>query len=168
VAARFIYDNFVPGVQYIADVAGGQGLLTRILRKRYQLHSEVIDPRGWVLKGVPARQIRFEPEQALYYDLVVGLHPDQALRSVVEAAVYRPTFVVPCCNYWSSSRIGLKEMLDQMEAWYHAHDIAAERRILDLETPYRIAFVTRPPGPAHDHRLATSVTASSPPAATLS
>jgi hypothetical protein len=36
-----------------------------------------------------------------YYDLVVGLHPDQALRSVVESAERVAVLVVPCCNFWN-------------------------------------------------------------------
>jgi hypothetical protein len=46
VVARFIADRF-PDARYIADVAGGQGMLTRILRKRFGFEAEVIDPRGW-------------------------------------------------------------------------------------------------------------------------
>jgi hypothetical protein len=97
VAARFIADRF-PDARYVADVAGGQGMLTRILRKRFGFEAEVIDPRGWALKGVPARAEVYTPAMADYYDLVVGLHPDQALRSVVESAGKVAVLVVPC---WS-------------------------------------------------------------------
>ena len=44
-----------------ADVAGGQGLLTRILNKKFHYHSEVIDPRGWVHigeKGMTGRLVQ--------------------------------------------------------------------------------------------------------------
>ena len=53
VVGRFIADRF-PDARYVADVAGGQGMLTRILRKRFGFEAEVIDPRGWALRGVPA------------------------------------------------------------------------------------------------------------------
>ena len=74
VVARFIADRF-QGARYVADVAGGQGMLTRILRKRFGFEAEVVDPRGWALKGVPARAELYTPAMADYYDLVVGLHP---------------------------------------------------------------------------------------------
>ena len=50
VVGRFIADRF-PDARYVADVAGGQGMLTRILRKRFGFEAEVIDPRGWALRG---------------------------------------------------------------------------------------------------------------------
>jgi hypothetical protein len=75
----------------VADVAGGQGMLTRILRKRFGFEAEVVDPRGWTLKGVPARAVNYDASMADYYDLVVGLHPDEARsrRSTRRAAVRR-------------------------------------------------------------------------------
>jgi len=100
VVGRFIADRF-PDARYVADVAGGQGMLTRILRKRFGFEAEVIDPRGWALRGVPARAELYTPAMADYYDLVVGLHPDQALRSVVESAGKVAVLVVPCCNFWA-------------------------------------------------------------------
>ena len=86
VVARFIADRF-PDARYVADVAGGQGMLTRILRKRFGFEAEVVDPRGWALKGVPARAELYTPAMADYYDLVVGLHPDQALAKVDLAVI---------------------------------------------------------------------------------
>ncbi len=67
VVARFIADRF-PDARYIADVAGGQGMLTRMLRKRFGFEAEVIDPRGWALKGVPARAGFYTPAMADYYE----------------------------------------------------------------------------------------------------
>jgi len=55
VVARFIHERYGSGVRYIADVAGGQGMLARILRKKYNYDCEVVDPRGWTLRGVPSR-----------------------------------------------------------------------------------------------------------------
>lgn len=89
-------------VTYIADVAGGQGMLARLLNKRGYV-AEVIDPRGWTLVGVPSRQEEYLAGMADYYDLIVGLHPDQTLRDVVMSALHRSVFVVPWCNFWSST-----------------------------------------------------------------
>jgi hypothetical protein len=53
--ADFVYHLFGKSIKYIADVAGGQGLLTRILNKKYNYESEVIDPREYKIRGVPNR-----------------------------------------------------------------------------------------------------------------
>ena len=45
--ADFIYSRYGNTVKYIADVAGGQGLLSKILNKKYNYISEVIDPREY-------------------------------------------------------------------------------------------------------------------------
>ena len=50
VVARFIYERFGREITYIADVAGGQGMLTKLLNKKYNYRSEVIDPRGYDLR----------------------------------------------------------------------------------------------------------------------
>ncbi|MEZ4559963.1 MAG: hypothetical protein R2851_17115 [Caldilineaceae bacterium] len=44
VLAAFIADYFGQSIEYIADVAGGQGMLSLVLNKRYNYRSEVIDP----------------------------------------------------------------------------------------------------------------------------
>ncbi len=93
--ATFIYERYGSSVNYIADVAGGQGMLSRILRKKYNYEAEVVDPRGWTLRGVPNRAEEFDPALAPYYDLIVGLHPDQATRAVAEAALVKPVIIVP-------------------------------------------------------------------------
>ena len=45
VIAEFVNDKYGKTIKYIADVAGGQGMLCRILNKRYNYKCEVIDPR---------------------------------------------------------------------------------------------------------------------------
>src|SRR5271163_2091005 len=52
VVAEFIAERF-PHARYVADVGGGQGMLTRILRKRLGVNAEVIDPTPGTL-GVSA------------------------------------------------------------------------------------------------------------------
>jgi hypothetical protein len=61
VVARYINNRYGNSVRYIADVAGGQGVLTRLQNKKYNYVCEVVDPRGWTLKGVPSRQEVFRP-----------------------------------------------------------------------------------------------------------
>jgi hypothetical protein len=144
VVATLIGESTGPEVQHVADVAGGRGLLSRLLKKRFSIDSELIDPRRYALKGVPHRMAEFVPGDASYYDLIVGLHPDRALRAVVESAPTRPTIVVPCCNFWSAARIGLNEMLQQIERWYREHGVDFRLVTLDFKGPYNRAFLTRP------------------------
>jgi hypothetical protein len=147
VAARFIADRF-PDARYVADVAGGQGMLTRILRKRYGFEAEVIDPRGWALKGVPTRAEAYTPAMADYYDLVVGLHPDQALRSVVESAAKVAVLVMPCCNFWTrDSRLGRHELIEQISAFHHSHGGMSEQVTLAFNGPANHGLILRPPQP---------------------
>jgi hypothetical protein len=145
VAARFIADRF-PYARYVADVAGGQGMLTRVLRKRFGFEAEVIDPRGWALKGVPARAELYTPAMADYYDLVVGLHPDQALRSVVESASKVAVLVVPCCNFWTRrSRLGRDELIEQISDFHRSLGGISERVTLEFSGPANHGLILTPP-----------------------
>ena len=74
--------------------------------------------------------------------MIIGLHPDQALRPVVESSLYRPTIVVPCCNYWSAEKMGAKLMRQSIEEWYKAHNIRYVVEELKIDTPHRFALIT--------------------------
>jgi hypothetical protein len=144
VVARFLADRF-PAARYVADVAGGQGMLTRILRKKFGIEAEVIDPRGWTLKGVPGRAENYDAAMADYYDLVVGLHPDEALPAVVESAGRTPVVVVPCCNFWSrEQKLGRDELADQIAAFHSARGGTVERVVMDFAGPKNHALVLVP------------------------
>lgn len=143
--AEFIAERF-PGVRYIADVAGGQGMLTRVLRKRFGYEAELVDPRGWSLKGVPARAELFDASMADYYDLVVGLHPDEALRSVVESAGQTSAFVVPCCNFWSAdAKLGRDELIERIAGFHTGRGGTAEHVVLNFKGPKNHALILLPP-----------------------
>ena len=129
-------------IKYVADVAGGQGMLSRLLRKKYNFECDVIDPREYGIIGVNRRVEYYTPEMATFYDLIIGLHPDQALRPVIESAIYRPTIVVPCCNYWSEEKMGAKLMRQGIEDWYKAHNIKYTVEELKINTPHRFALIT--------------------------
>ena len=101
--ASFVTSRF-PEARTAADVAGGQGMLARLLAKQHNVACDVIDPRGWVLRGVSSRAEEYEALMAEYYDVIVGLHPDEALPEVVASAQVRPVVVVPCCNFWTRDR----------------------------------------------------------------
>jgi len=145
VVAEFIYDRYGRSVRYIADVAGGQGMLCRILCKKYNYDCEVVDPRGWTLKGVPSRAVELDPSEADYYDLIVGLHPDEATRSVVWAALVRPAILVPCCNFWSDEKLGRDELIEAIEGYYTKHEVRFERVTFPFRGPKNIGLVSEPP-----------------------
>jgi len=145
VLAQFVYDTYGPHVQYIADVAGGQGMLCRILRKQYNYDCEVVDPRGRTLKGVPARVEAFDPALAAYYDLIIGLHPDEATRTVAEAARFRPAVLIPCCNFWSEDKLGRDELVEAIAAYYRQHGVRFKRVAFRFRGPKNIGLVSEPP-----------------------
>lgn len=143
VTADFIAARF-PEAKTAADVAGGQGMLARLLRKRHNIDCDVVDPRGYVLRGVSSRTEEYRADMACYYDVVIGLHPDAALREVVNSARVRPVFVVPCCNFWSTgTKLGRDELLDAVET-HHAADGTTERLTLDFNGPHNRALVLLP------------------------
>lgn len=143
--ADFVAARYGSSVSYIADVAGGQGLLARILRKQHNYDAEVVDPRGWTLRGVPARQEVFTSESATFYDLVIGLHPDEALPEVVEAALLRPAVIVPCCNFFDRNRrLGRDDLLGAIETRLTVDGVQVDRQVLEFSGPFNIALVTEP------------------------
>jgi hypothetical protein len=127
-------------------VAGGQGMLARILAKRYGIECEVVDPRGWTLKGVPSRQEEYAASMADFYDVIVGLHPDEALRAVVDSARVRPVLVVPCCNFWArDQRLGQADLLAAIRRHHCGLDGGVEDFQLDFRGPKNRGMVLTPP-----------------------
>lgn len=141
--AAFVYDRFGKSVHYLADVAGGQGMLCRILRKKYNYDCEVIDPRGRPMKGVPDRAVELDPSTADFYDLIIGLHPDEATRAVAEAARIRPTLLIPCCNFWSEDKLGQAALVEAIEQDYRDQRVRFERVVFSFKGP-NIGLVSEP------------------------
>jgi len=145
ILADYIAEHYWRDIRYIADVAGGQGMLARILTKKYNYTCEVIDPREYILKGVTNQARAFHSALAAYYDLVVGLHPDEATRAVAQAALMRPTILIPCCNFWSSEKLGQEELLQAIEQFYQQQGVQYERVIFPFKGPKNIGLVSEPP-----------------------
>ena len=144
--ADFIAERFGKSIRYVADVAGGQGMLARVLAKRHGYEAEVVDPRGWALRGVASRAAAFTAADASYYDLIVGLHPDAATRAIVEAATMRPAVLVPCCNFWDRSRrLGRNALLEAIAEHYRTVHVPAELVELPFDGPMNRALVSTPP-----------------------
>ena len=146
VVADFVIERFSGGVKYVADVAGGKGLLTRVLSKRGNFICELIDPRKTVVKGIRHRAEEFRAEMANYYDLLVGLHPDDALRELVNAALIRPVVLIPCCNFWDNQRRSHDELLEAIEDFYRDHSVHFERIALDFKGPKNVTIVSESMG----------------------
>lgn len=143
VVADFISRTFGKKISNIADVAGGRGMLSRVLNKKYNYESVVFDPRGFTLVGVESNTDEFKVEDASYYDLVVGLHPDEATRVVVESSKYTNTLIIPCCNFWDQSKkLGRDALLQEIEAYYKEHNVNYRLITFDFEGPKNMGFVT--------------------------
>jgi hypothetical protein len=82
---------------------------------------------------------------ATYCDLIVGLHSDEALRGVAQAALVRPTIPVPCCNFWSTEKLGRDELLRAIGEYYQAHDVQFECVVFSFRGPKDIGLVSEPP-----------------------
>jgi hypothetical protein len=83
---------------------------------------------------------------APFYDLVVGLHPDEALRAVAQAASLRPVVLIPCCNFWSELPLGRDELVEAVEEYYRSMHVRFERVTFRFRGPKNIGVVSWPPG----------------------
>ena len=80
---------------------------------------------------------------APYYDLIIGLHPDEATRPVVESAFYRPIIVVPCCNYWDNTRkLGSKAIAEDIALFYEQNNIEYKMEKLPMKYPNIVVYTT--------------------------
>ena len=141
--ARFVYDRFGNSIKYIADVARWQEMLSRILSKKYNYDVEVIDPRHYQIVGVKNRECYYKSDMAGYYDLIIGLHPDGAIRDVVESAKTRQVLVVPCCNFWDKTKkLGTKEMIVEISKWLYENKIKYEIITFKFKGPKNIGILT--------------------------
>lgn len=145
VLADFIAETYGRKIKYIADVAGGQGMLSRILRKKYNYEAEVVDPRGYTLVGVPSNQQEFSAKIADNYDLIIGLHPDEATRAVAEGACLRPAILIPCCNFWDQTKkLGREAMLAEISKFYDEHNVEYQRVVFDFDSSKNVGLVSKP------------------------
>ena len=141
ILAAFVHEHYGKSVKYIADVAGGQGMLSRLLNKKYNYVSEVIDPRSYGIKGVDRRVSEYTSDMAPYYDLIIGLHPDEATRPVVESAFHRPIIIVPCCNHWDKTRkLGSKAIAEDIALFFKQNGIAYKIEELPMKYPNIVVY----------------------------
>jgi hypothetical protein len=81
---------------------------------------------------------------ATFYDLIIGLHPDEATRSVAQAALVRPAIIIPCCNFWSDEKLGRDELVEAIEDYYRKHPVKFERVAFIFKGPKNIGIVSEP------------------------
>ena len=96
------------------------------------------------MRGVRSRPEEYTSEMAGYYDVIVGLHPDEALRAVVESAASRPVVVVPCCNFWSRETKLARDDLLLAVAEFHRTVGPVECVDFDFRGPQNLGLVLMP------------------------
>jgi len=148
--AKSIAKQFPDRNLRIADVAGGKGYLNLALRNLGYHDVTTFDKRkpGKRVRTVETQYRFFSEEMAVDYDLIVGLHPDEATDVIVVSACRhdKKFYVVPCCvkptarTYWGAHKYGL---------WMdHLKGLASEfnRAVYELRLRYNgknIALVGR-------------------------
>ena len=66
------------------------------------------------------------------------------MREVAKASLKVPTIFIPCCNFWSDSKLGTAELNGSIEAYLARNHVDYELRPLPIKPPKNIAFITRP------------------------
>ena len=141
VFSQFVARNFSPCK--VADVAGGIGLTSHYLNL-LDFQSTVIDPRRIQhSNNIPIsyyhftqlKRIRSEFNASMIpdYDLIVGLHPDQATEVIVHASRHVPIAVVPCCNFWTGVEDhGSPSLVSTISLCLNKHDIPFRQTALPM------------------------------------
>ena len=80
-----------------------------------------------------------------FYDLIIGLHPDEATRAVAQAALVRPVILIPCCNFWSDEKLGRDELVEAIGEYYSENSITFNRVTFKFKGPKNIGIVSEPP-----------------------
>lgn len=97
VTAEFIARNF-PRIKTVLCVADGKGHLAALLNKA-GYNATIIDP---AYKGSQKRLkgLFYRDTDVQEYDLLVGLHPDEATAEIIHAAKNssKHALIVPCCK----------------------------------------------------------------------
>lgn len=133
VTASFICHNFKPC--RVADVAGGSGLLSYFLKEN-GFEPSVIDTRKntslspkyknliKTKSAIPRIRKSFTNKMVEDFDLIVGLHPDEATESICAAAKQKSIVVIPCCSYWDGiENHGSSNMVETIEKFFTKNGI---------------------------------------------
>ena len=100
----------------------------------------------YTLVGINSRAQKYKADMASYYDLIVGLHPDEVLKEVVYSALTTPVIIIPCCNFWSRlEKLGREALLLKIGEFYTQNNIKFEKVVFDFEGPKNVGLVTKLP-----------------------
>lgn len=95
--ADFIKSNF-PNCNKVADIAGGKGYLQIALKER-GFNVTTFDKRKYKANKINYQYRYFDSTVKENFDLMVGMHPDEATDIIIVEAAKRsiPFAIVPCC-----------------------------------------------------------------------
>jgi hypothetical protein len=68
------------------------------------------------------------------------------MRTVAEAALVRPTVLIPCCNFWSQEKLGRDALVEAVEVYYRQHKVTFERVVFAFKGPKNVGLVSEPKG----------------------
>lgn len=97
--AELIKTQF-PNAKNIADVAGGKGYLQLALKEKGYENVTTFDKRKHrCRRNIKFKHLYFSEKIKERFDLIVGMHPDEATDVIVVEASKRkiPFAIVPCC-----------------------------------------------------------------------
>lgn len=108
--SNFISDLDFPKNSKIADVAGGKGYMRLAMNEKGFKNVETWDLRSNRIKGKQRFQL-FNYQNAPEYDIVMGMHPDEATdHLILYAGIRRKIAIIcPCCvkpnatAYWGQN-----------------------------------------------------------------
>jgi hypothetical protein len=113
--AKLVKRNFNPRqYKFIADIAGGQGYLQLALKENGFENVLTFDVRRNRLRKLNYRTRFFDESIRDEFDLIVGMHPDEATDVIIAEAAKRkiPFVICPCCIkptatvFWGSHAFG--------------------------------------------------------------
>lgn len=139
VTAKFLAENFKPCS--VADVAGGRGSLSKELAQ-YGFECTVIDPRHDQMPSLKAMHRKFDRRLAKKFDLIIGLHPDEATEELcVTAASGARVVIIPCCNMWRGiENHGSGSLANTIRKYFQQHNVDWWETLLPI-TGKNLVFV---------------------------
>jgi hypothetical protein len=114
VFANYIKTNF-PKVKSIADIAGGKGCLQVELRKLGYTVTTYDKRHVRISRNLSYKYAYFDNRVKDHYDLLIGMHPDEATDVIVTEAIKRniPFCVVPCCVIPHATKCNKKVFIEK-------------------------------------------------------
>jgi hypothetical protein len=148
VFADYIAERWPDRTLRIADVAGGHGSLNaELYRRGYRTVTTFDKRRGRWTDRKHYRYGHFTVPDAAEFDLLVGMHPDEATDVILAAsgAHHVPAVVVPCCprpTVWDYTGRGQDEWIAHLR-----HRSGANEDLLPMRGANRVLVAGGPQRP---------------------